>query len=84
MITVAAMPWGARVIRKEALNKIATKRSSKLSLGGFLVVAPCGSPSAMRAAGAPASCSGLGCKYGFCRVHSLWENLTSEGQREPL
>lgn len=36
-ISVAKMPWRANVIRKEALNKIASKRSSKQTLGGFLV-----------------------------------------------
>lgn len=35
----AQMPRRADVIRKEALNKIATKRSSKVSLEAFLEVA---------------------------------------------
>lgn len=71
-VDVAKMPWRAHIIRKEALNKIATQRSSKLSSGGFLVATPCGSPSVMRAAGPPPATQVWAVNSGFCRLHSVW------------
>lgn len=78
------MPRRAHVISREALNKIATRRSSRVSLGAFLEVGGLRLTLDDESGWAQLAASGLGCKYWLLSfaIHSC-STSGSEGQQWP-